>query len=116
MKITFLGGGNMANALIGGMLKQGIAASGITVIDPGSAARAKLAETYAVDCRESAEMLDNPGDLLVLAVTLDGIAAESGDPLSEAHTRCAAAPTFSTLVRHDQGVIQQEDRKWTIRP
>ena len=51
MKITFLGGGNMANALIGGMLKQGIAASGITVIDPGSAARAKLAETYAVNCR-----------------------------------------------------------------
>jgi pyrroline-5-carboxylate reductase len=68
MKITFLGGGNMANALIGGMLKQGIAASGITVIDPGSAARGKLAEIYAVDCRESAEMLDNAGDLLVLAV------------------------------------------------
>jgi pyrroline-5-carboxylate reductase len=26
MKILFLGGGNMANALIGGMLKQGFAA------------------------------------------------------------------------------------------
>jgi pyrroline-5-carboxylate reductase len=35
MKITFLGGGNMANALIGGMLKQGFAAADITVIDPG---------------------------------------------------------------------------------
>ena len=29
MKITFLGGGNMANALIGGMLKQGFAESAI---------------------------------------------------------------------------------------
>ncbi len=34
MKIVFLGGGNMANALIGGMVKQGFAASDIDVIDP----------------------------------------------------------------------------------
>jgi pyrroline-5-carboxylate reductase len=68
MKITFLGGGNMANALIGGMLKQGIAAADITVIDPGSAAREKLAATYAVNCLETAEMLGSAGELLVLAV------------------------------------------------
>jgi len=68
MKITFLGGGNMANALIGGMLKQGFAAADITVIDPGSAARDKLERTYAVNCMETGEMLDNVGDLLVLAV------------------------------------------------
>src|SRR5512145_1461680 len=68
MKITFLGGGNMANALIGGMLKQGFAATDITVIDPGSEARAKLSQSYAVNCLESAEMLASVGDLLVLAV------------------------------------------------
>jgi pyrroline-5-carboxylate reductase len=68
MKITFLGGGNMANALIGGMLKQGFAAASITVIDPGSAARDKLAQAYAVKCLETAEMLNSVGDLLVLAV------------------------------------------------
>ena len=68
MKITFLGGGNMANALIGGMLKQGIAATDITVIDPGSAARDKLAATYAVNCLETAEMLGSAGELLVQAV------------------------------------------------
>ncbi len=68
MKITFLGGGNMANALIGGMLKQGFAAADITVIDPGSEARAKLAQSYAVNCLESAEMLAAAGDVLLLAV------------------------------------------------
>ena len=68
MKITFLGGGNMANALIGGMLKQGFAATDITVIDPGAEARSKLTQTYAVNCLESAEMLGSAGDLLVLAV------------------------------------------------
>lgn len=68
MKITFLGGGNMANALIGGMLKQGYSASDITVIDPGSEARRKLAETYAVNCVDAADKLPGAGDLLVLAV------------------------------------------------
>lgn len=68
MKITFLGGGNMANALIGGMLKQGFDATDITVIDPGHEARQKLATSYAVTCIESAEQLVDAGNLVVLAV------------------------------------------------
>jgi len=68
MKITFLGGGNMANALIGGMLKQGFAAADISVVDPSADARVSLAATCAVNCVESAEMLSGVGDLLVLAV------------------------------------------------
>ena len=68
MKISFLGGGNMANALIGGMLKLGFAASDIDVIDPGAEARGRLAKSYAVNCVESADMLAEVGDLLVLAV------------------------------------------------
>jgi pyrroline-5-carboxylate reductase len=68
MKITFLGGGNMANALIGGMLKQGFAATDITVIDLGSEARDKLKQAYAVNCLETAKTLDSVGDLLMLAV------------------------------------------------
>jgi pyrroline-5-carboxylate reductase len=68
MKISFLGGGNMANALIGGMLKKGFAASDIGVIDPGADARGRLAAAYAVNCVESADMLSEIGELLVLAV------------------------------------------------
>jgi pyrroline-5-carboxylate reductase len=68
MKITFLGGGNMANALIGGMLKRGFAAADITVIDPGSEARERLQQTYGVRCLAAADQLDTAGDLLLLAV------------------------------------------------
>ena len=68
MKITFLGGGNMANALIGGMLKQGFSASGIDVIDPGAEARQKLADSYGVHCHESAASAPASPDVLVLAV------------------------------------------------
>ena len=68
MKITFLGGGNMANALIGGMLDKGFAAHDITVIDPGAEARDKLTRSYAVQCHGAADDIASVGDLLVLAV------------------------------------------------
>ena len=68
MKILFLGGGNMANALIGGMLKQGFVAADIDVIDPGTEARAKLAAAYSVNCHADAEAAPAAPDILVLAV------------------------------------------------
>jgi pyrroline-5-carboxylate reductase len=68
MNIVFLGGGNMANALIGGMLRQGFAAADIHVVDPGAEARGKLAAAYAVNCHESAETAPPAPDILVLAV------------------------------------------------
>ena len=68
MKITFLGGGNMANALIGGMIKQGFVATDIHVIDPGAEARAKLAESYGVNCYASATEAPSAPDVLLLAV------------------------------------------------
>jgi len=68
MKIVFLGGGNMANALIGGMVKQGFAASDIDVIELGAEARAKLNETYGVNCHASAEAAPAGPDILILAV------------------------------------------------
>ncbi|MCG2575495.1 pyrroline-5-carboxylate reductase [Dechloromonas sp. XY25] len=68
MKIVFLGGGNMANALIGGMVKQGFAATDIDVIDLGAEARAKLAASYGVTCHAGAETAPASPDILVLAV------------------------------------------------
>ena len=68
MKIVFLGGGNMANALIGGMLKQGFAPAEITVIDPGCEAREKLSKNYGVNTLASAAEASDAGDLLMLAV------------------------------------------------
>ncbi|WP_374325029.1 pyrroline-5-carboxylate reductase [Azonexus sp.] len=68
MKILFLGGGNMANALIGGMVKQGFAATDIHIIDPGSEARQRLAESYGVSCHAAAGDAPVAPDVLVLAV------------------------------------------------
>jgi pyrroline-5-carboxylate reductase len=68
MKIVFLGGGNMANALIGGMVKQGFAARDIDVIELGADARDKLVASYGVNCHASADTAPASPDILVLAV------------------------------------------------
>lgn len=66
MHITFLGGGNMASALIGGLLKQGTPAAAMTVIELDAAARERLRHTYGVNCVTEPSLLN--GSLLVLAV------------------------------------------------
>jgi len=46
--IAFIGGGNMATAIIGGLLRQGRAASQILVIDPVAEQRQRLTDTLGV--------------------------------------------------------------------
>ncbi|EGI76929.1 pyrroline-5-carboxylate reductase [Hylemonella gracilis] len=46
--IAFIGGGNMASAIIGGLLKQGLPASRITVVDTNAEARQRLSDSHGV--------------------------------------------------------------------
>jgi pyrroline-5-carboxylate reductase len=68
MKITFLGGGNMAAALIGGLKNQGFAAADMQVVEPVAEARERLAATYGVRCTAAADAAVLDCDALVLAV------------------------------------------------
>lgn len=68
MKITFLGGGNMANALIGGLVKTGFAAADIAVIELGAQGRAKLRLVYGVRCYETPTAASLDCDAVLLSV------------------------------------------------
>ena len=68
MKITFIGGGNMANALIGGLRKQGYSAAGIQVVEPMEAAREKLANEFGVRCCPAVDAAALNCEALLLAV------------------------------------------------
>ncbi len=68
MKICFIGGGNMATALIGGLLGQGFAAESIRVVEIYAESRAKLQQQYSVVAVESLADGIAGSDIIVLAV------------------------------------------------
>ena len=47
-KLAFIGGGNMAAALIGGLVKRGVAAPHLVVADPSAEQRQRLAHDYGI--------------------------------------------------------------------
>ena len=67
MKVTFVGGGNMASALIGGLLQGVVNAAELAVIEPDEARAAQLAATFGVRAAFSADLMDD-ADVIVLAV------------------------------------------------
>ena len=68
MKITFLGGGNMATALIGGLLNHGFPSSDIAVIEIGAENRARLEKSFRVHCSAEPDVTNMHCDALLLAV------------------------------------------------
>lgn len=65
--ITFIGGGNMAQALIGGLLARGLPATRITVSDPVEKVRLMLAEKDLHVTDDNAAAICN-ADIVVFAV------------------------------------------------
>lgn len=68
MKICFIGGGNMATALIGGLLAQGTKADELSVVEINADNRARLTTDFGVRC--TAELATGIAgcDTIVLAV------------------------------------------------
>ncbi len=66
--IAFIGGGNMATALIGGLVRAGRAPASILVIDPGAPARQQLAAGFGVRVQPAADAALAGATLVVWAV------------------------------------------------
>ena len=68
MKMTFVGGGNMAAALLGGLIGKGHAPADIRVVEIQAEARARLAAQFGVACVDSVAAAAPLGEVVVLAV------------------------------------------------
>lgn len=73
MKLGFIGGGNMAAALIGGLLHKGFPATDILVAETSEARRIWLSEHYPVTVAADAHGLMEEADVVVLAVKPQGL-------------------------------------------
>lgn len=68
MRITFLGGGNMAAALIGGLREKGYSVAGMQVVELNPETREALTEKFGVRCAEAVDAAALNCEVLVLAV------------------------------------------------
>jgi pyrroline-5-carboxylate reductase len=83
-KVTFIGGGNMAAAIAGGLIASGLAPAHIEVVEINADARTRLAASMGVQVRASLSEASLHG-LIVLAVkpqSLPQVAAEVAPQLS----------------------------------
>src|SRR5690554_3682361 len=67
-KITFIGGGNMANSIIGGLIAQGFDPQNICACDPLPETRAKLEQTFGVTSSSDNGAAAARADAVILAV------------------------------------------------
>ena len=86
MKIAFIGGGNMAAAIIGGLIKHGVAPADLYAIDPSEDARKRNEQQFGVRTGAGADAALAPFDAIVLAVkpqilktVAEGLAPHLGD-------------------------------------
>ena len=60
--VAFIGGGNMASAIIGGLIQQGTPADAFEVVEPFEEARTKLAQSFGIVAKaEAGEALSRCG-------------------------------------------------------
>ena len=68
MRISFIGGGNMATALIGGLIARGESPANLHVVEPNPDARTRLVSQFQVGASEAANEGLLNADVIVLAV------------------------------------------------
>ncbi|CAN7301962.1 pyrroline-5-carboxylate reductase [Pseudorhodoferax sp. LjRoot39] len=97
--IAFIGGGNMASAIIGGLVRQGLPAARVQVVEPFAETRAKLLADHGVQALDQAGPALADAGLVVWAVKPQ-VFAEAAAPV-RAHAADALHLSVAAGIRSD---------------
>ena len=103
LRLVFIGGGNMASAILGGLIKEGLRPDQVTVVAPTEATRARLSAQFGVHTLGAAGPELAGADVVVWAVKPQ-VFHEASLPVvphtpGALHLSVAAGITTETLAR-----------------
>jgi len=104
----FLGGGNMASALIGGLIARGVPASSIRVVDPFPEALARLQRDLGVHTAAAPDTAFGASDVLVLAVKPQ----QFRDAVVQLLPHLPAAGKGNLILSVAAGIRLQDMQRW----
>ncbi|MEO5702990.1 MAG: pyrroline-5-carboxylate reductase [Gammaproteobacteria bacterium] len=97
--IAFIGGGNMATCLIGGLIADGCAAHNIWVSDPDAARLAELAARFSVNTTHSNHQAVSDAQAIVLAVKPQALRAVAQDLAKTVQQRTPLVISIAAGIR-----------------
>jgi len=99
LHIAFIGGGNMASAIIGGLIRQGMRPQQFTVVEPYAETASKLMTDFGIAALNTAGPDLSRADLVVWAIKPQ-VFAQAAVPVS-AHTTQALHLSVAAGIRTD---------------
>lgn len=98
-RLAFIGGGNMASAIIGGLIRQGMPADRLDVVEPFEAQRDKLRATWPIHVHELAGPALQRAHLVIWAVKPQTFA--DAVRAAASHTQTALHLSVAAGIRSD---------------
>ncbi len=97
--LAFIGGGNMASAIIGGLIRQGMKPEQIMVVEPFGETAAKLFSDFGIKALSVADASLSRADMVIWAVKPQ-VFSEAAVPVMP-HTRAALHLSVAAGIRTD---------------